>query len=300
MSINDTVFPLDPFTQSLSIIDRDGQAINITIPDINDLLNYSVQISINYAAQFGASLVLLLVLLLLTRPEKRKAPVFVLNGISLVVNLIRILLFVLYFTSPFVDIYAYFALDYSRVPASAYGTQVGAAVLTLILLALVEASLCLQVRVVLITLRSTYRRIIFSFSVVVASLAITFRLAYCIENAKYIVSLQPLDDLQWMGQANNICTTVSICWFCLVFCTKLGMSIRERKRLGVGQWGPTQIIFIMGCQTLVIPGKSFFYPPEKNSSFPFFPTVSKTIITSSPPPTNQDQIQTESFPIIFI
>lgn len=258
MSTNDSSPPFDPFTQSITIINSENQPINVTIPDINDLFNYSVQISINYAAQLGASLVLLIVLLLLTRPEKRKAPVFILNGISLLINIIRVLLFALYFTSPFVNIYSYFALDYSRVPASAFGTQVGAVVLTLILLALVEASLCLQVRVVLTTLREFYRRIIFGFSVLIASLAITFRLAYCIENSKYIVNLQPEDDLEWMGQANNICTTISICWFCVVFCTKLGMSIRERKRLGVGQWGPTQIIFIMGCQTLVIPGTSHY------------------------------------------
>ena len=71
----------------------------------------------------------------------------------------------------------------------------------------------------------------------------------------------PEDGLVWMGKANNITTAMSICWFCAVFVGKLGMSIRERRRLGVGQWGPTQIIFVMGCQTLVVPGMfqfSFF------------------------------------------
>ena len=258
MSANSSTLPFDPFTQSLTLIDRQGRSVKITIPDINEFLNYSVEISINYAAQFGASLILLIVLLLLTRPEKRRAPVFVLNCISLVVNIVRILLFILYFTSPFVDIYASFGQDYSHVPSSAYGTQVAAAVLTLVLLAIVEASLCLQVSVVLVTLRRIYRRVILGFSVLVASLAITIRLAYCVENIKAILSLVPSGTLQWMAEANNICTTISICWFCVVFCAKLGMSIRQRRRLGVGQWGPTQIIFIMGCQTLLIPGKSIW------------------------------------------
>jgi pheromone alpha factor receptor len=48
---------------------------------------------------------------------------------------------------------------------------------------------------------------------------------------------------------------ISICVFSSVFCTKLGLAIRSRRSLGLKQFGAMQIIFIMGCQTLTIPGK---------------------------------------------
>ena len=259
MSSNDSTTPsFDPFTQPITLLNSENLPINITVSDITDLLYDAASFSDVYAAQIGASLILLIVLLLLTRPEKRKAPVFILNTISLLINIIRNILFTLYFTSPFLDVYAYFGQDYSRVPASAYGTQIGAIILTFLLLILVEASLCLQVKIVLITLRKLYQRLILGFSLLIASIAITFRLAYSIQNIKFIVNTMPEDGLVWMGKSNNITTAMSICWFCAVFVGKLGMSVRERRRLGVGQWGPTQIIFVMGCQTLVVPGMFIF------------------------------------------
>ncbi|KAL8770636.1 MAG: hypothetical protein Q9209_003704 [Squamulea sp. 1 TL-2023] len=248
-----TATTFDPFSQSFTLLLQDGTPFNVTLNELDDFILYSVQISINYAAQLGACLLFLIVLLLLTKPDKRKSPIFAINAVALTLNFLRTLLHCLYFTGPFNTVYAYFAVDYSMVSASDYANQVAITVLTWILLLCVEASLLLQVRVVCVTARRAYQHTIFSFSALIAGLAIGFRLAYCIENAKSILSLEPLHRLAWLGSATNITTSISICWFCLVFIIKLGFALNQRKKLGVGSFGPMQIIFIMGCQTLIIP-----------------------------------------------
>lgn len=245
----------DPFTQSFTLRMADGTPVEVTLDDLDSFILYSVQICINFAAQLGASLILLIVLLLLTKPEKRRAPVFITNTLSLAVNFIRNILLCLYFTGPFNEVYAYFAQDYSQVHQSDYAKSVTATVLTLLLLVCVEISLVFQVRVVCVTLRVAYRQAILAVSVLVAFLAVAFRFALCVENSIYIVTLNATTGLARLGSAANITTTISICWFCAVFVIKLGIALQQRKKLGLGQFGPMQIIFIMGCQTLIIPGK---------------------------------------------
>lgn len=246
--------PFDPFSQSFTLHLSDSTPFNLSIPDLDDFVLYNVQICINYGAQLGGSLILLIVLLLLTKPDKRLSPIFIINSISLSLNVIRNVLQCLYFTSPFSEVYAYFGADYSRVPGSAYATSVTATVLTFLLLVCVEVSLILQVRAVCVTLPKMQRQAIFVLSNIIALMAIAFRFALCAENSRYIVSLIYLSQLKWLESAANITTTLSICWFCAVFTSKLAFALIERRKLGLSCFGPMQIIFIMGLQTLIIPG----------------------------------------------
>ncbi|KAI9880515.1 MAG: hypothetical protein M1830_002555 [Pleopsidium flavum] len=244
---------LDPFTQVFTLLLSDGTSFNVSVPDLDAYILYNVDICINYSAQLGASLILLVILVLLTKSEKRRSPIFILNSISLALNTIRNVLQCLYFTGPFSETYAYFAQDYSRVPPSSYATSIAGTVLTLLLLICVELSLILQTRVVCITIRDVYRHCILGCSLTVALLAISFRFALVVENSKYILAAENFTPFAWLGSATNITASISICFFCAVFVTKLGLALNERRKLGLQQFGPMQIIFIMGCQTLVIP-----------------------------------------------
>ena len=271
----------DPFAQNITFLYRDGSSFQIPMGDIDDFYLYSVQICIGYASQLGASMAILLILALLTKPDRRRSPIFIINALSLTLNFIRLVLECLYFTGPFSQPYAYFSGDYSLVPWQSYTMSVAATVLIFLLLVSVEASLMLQAQVVCITLPKVYRRGIFLFSTVIALLAIGFRLGSCIR-----VSVDTLYgtgfkfDLQWLLSAANITTTISICCFCTVFVSKLGFALHQRARLGLRQWGPMHIIFIMGCQTLIIPGRSLIpsFPLNHSNSFQqsshFSPTLS--------------------------
>lgn len=266
--------PFDPFSQSFTLRLSDSTPFNLSVGDLDDFVLYSVQICINYGAQLGGSLILLLVLLLLTKPDKRLSPIFILNSTSLALNVIRNVLQCLYFTGPFSKVYPYFGQDYSRVPRSAYATSVTATVITLLLLTCVEVSLILQVRVVCVTLPKLHRQVIFVLSNMIALMAIGFRFALSVENSRYIVSLVYLTELKWLESATNITTSVSICWFCAVFVIKLAFALNERRKLGLSHFGPMQIIFIMGCQTLIVPAIFSMLP-----YFTHVPAIASNVLT---------------------
>lgn len=245
----------DPYSQSFTLQASDGTPFNVSIPDLDYFVNYNNQICINYGAQTGASSILLIVLLLLTKPDKRASSIFVVNVASLALNIIRNVLQCLYYTGPFTETYAVFSGDFSRVHTGDYATSVTATVFTLLVLVCVEISLCLQTRVVCTTLRQLYRKTIFAASVVIALLAIAFRIALCIENSIDIVQAKVDGPLYHLAKGATITETISICWFSAVFVTKLAFALNERRKLGLVQFGPMQIIFIMGCQTLIVPGQ---------------------------------------------
>ncbi|RHZ48881.1 alpha-factor pheromone receptor STE2 [Aspergillus thermomutatus] len=243
----------DPFTQNITLIGSDGTTIISSMGQADDFLHYMLRLSINYGTQLGACIVLLLVLLLLTRPEKRVSSVFVLNVAALLANIIRLACQLSYFSSGFARMYALLAGDFSRVSRGAYAGQVMASVFFTLVLIFVEVSLVLQVQVVCSNLRRQYRILLLGASILAALVPIGVRLAYSVLNCMEIMHAGTMDHLDWLESATNIVSTVSICFFCAVFVVKLGLAIKMRKRLGVKQFGPMKVIFIMGCQTMTIP-----------------------------------------------
>ena len=222
---------------------------------IDDMNLYNVKICINYGSQIGASIATLIVLLLLVRPDKRLSTIMVINTLSLILNIVRNVLQCLFFTGPWMELYAALIGDFSHVHMTDYAISITATVFTLLLQVCVELSLCLQVRVVCVTLRDLYQHIILAISAFIALVAIGCRFAYMIENDKYIVTAQFPTGLLKLGMAANYTTAITIFWFSAVFVIKLGFALRQRAKMGLRQFGPMQILFIMGCQTLVIPGR---------------------------------------------
>ena len=246
----------DPYTQQITIMVDPETPFPVGVADIDEWLGYAVRININYASQIGASILLLVVLLLITKDDKRKSPIFILNALALAANAISNILGCMYFTGPWYEFITYFLGDYSRVPRSQYGISVAADVLTHILLMCVEASLVLQVRAVCVTLRDPYKRILFILSIGIAVTASAIRLWLNVENSKAIMNAEDFGDFEWLAATSQYVITASICFFSAVFVGKLGVALNERRKMGLKQFGPMQVIFIMGCQTLIIPGKS--------------------------------------------
>lgn len=244
-----------PLTQNVTMHYANGVPFVVPMEELDIFFQYGMRICINYSTQLGASIILLVVLLLLTRAEKRRSAVFILNALALVFNVTRLICQITYFTSPFTETWRVFARDYEGIPASAYAASILGVIVLFFALVCVESSLVLQVQVVCSTLPTTYRRLLLGTSVVVALVPLGLRLGYVVEASTYIARAMGTVPIQWLESATNIAVTISICFFCVIFVGKLGYAIRQRKRLGVREFGPMKVIFIMGCQTLTIPGK---------------------------------------------
>ncbi|GAB1206082.1 hypothetical protein APSETT445_004763 [Aspergillus pseudonomiae] len=228
----------NPYYQNLTFHAADGTPFQVPVMMLDDFYQYCIQICINYGAQFGASVIIFIILLLLTRPDKRGSSVFFLNSGALLLNMGRLLCHMIYFTTDFVKAYQYFSGDYSRAPTSAYANSILGVILTTLLLICIETSLVLQVQVVCANLRRQYRTVLLCVSILVALIPVGFRLGYMVENCKTIVGADNPLSLVWLESATNIVITISICFFCSIFITKLGFAIRQRRRLGVRDFGP--------------------------------------------------------------
>jgi len=246
----------NPYTQNFTLLMADGiTPFQVGIPDLDNFVLYNIQVSINYATQIGASIVMLAVVILVTRESKRRSSLFFINVISLILSVIRSLLQTLYWVGPFNESYAYFSGDYSAVPNSAYSNSIASIVITLLLLCTVELSLVMQTQVVCTTLKEGHRLVIVALSLLITLLTIGFRFGDMVQNAKAIVDLVPT--YSWLASAALIMETISIWYYCLIFVGKLSLTLYQRKKLGLRQWGPMQIICIMGGCTMVIPCKFF-------------------------------------------
>ncbi|KAI9371307.1 fungal pheromone mating factor STE2 GPCR-domain-containing protein [Aspergillus egyptiacus] len=271
----------DPWTQNVVFRDANGEPFEVPIDMIDELVQYPTRTCINYGVQLGASIILLVILLLLTKPEKRRSYVFCLNCVALLLNIARLICQAVMFTSAWMNPYAVLAVDYSRVPVSAYANSVIGVVFTSILLLVVEISLVNQVRAVCANLKRNYRRVLLSVSIVIAVIPVAFRFWFSAENIKLIVKAGNPNPWNGLESATNILLTVSIFYFCAVFVTKLGFAIRLRSKLGLTDFGPTKVVFIMGCQTLVIP--AIFSIVHYFIEIPEFTSNVMTLVTLSLP-----------------
>ncbi|KAI9663642.1 MAG: hypothetical protein M1821_007132 [Bathelium mastoideum] len=144
----------NPFTQQFTILLPDQTPMNVTVDDIQDLVSYAANDSINYGSQIGSSLVLLVILLLVTKAEKRRSLVFILNTTALLLNFIRCVVISLYCTGPWWNWYSQLIGDFDNVPTSQYATSIAGVVLTFLLIVCLETSLILQVHVVCVTAKA--------------------------------------------------------------------------------------------------------------------------------------------------
>jgi pheromone alpha factor receptor len=242
----------DPLNANVTFLDATGTPFNITMAELNYYRMFEVNHTINYASQFGASAILLAVLFLLTRREKRFSLIFFLNAFCLFLNSIRSLLQCLLFTSMFNHPYTNASQDYSFVTDNAIATSIAAGVITALLFVFIMISLTLQVHVVLVTTPRRQRFWIMAITTTIALLAVGVRFAVTVLNAKAIAE-KSYFFAQWLVNFQTIMQAIAIWTFCIIFTIKLGIAIRQRRKLGMRQFGPMQIIFIMGCQTMVLP-----------------------------------------------
>ncbi|EEH07026.1 mating-type alpha-pheromone receptor PreB [Histoplasma capsulatum G186AR] len=243
----------DPFDQNVVFHKADGTPFNVSIHDLDEFVQYGIRVCINYAAQLGATVIAIVMLALLTQSDKRRTPVFFLNTSALTMNFARLLCMTIYFTTGFNSTYAFFSLDYSRVPGSAYADSILGIAFATILVICMEMSLVIQTQVVCATLSEIQRRLLLVVSILIALLAIGFRMGLMVENCIAIMNASNFRPFIWLQSASNIAITISTCFFSAVFVTKLGYALVTRRRLGMTRFGAMQVMFIMSFQTMVIP-----------------------------------------------
>ena len=247
----------NPYTQSFTLRLANGELFQADLTMIEFLRQWGIRLALNYGTQVGASILLLVVLVVLTRHEKRKSSIFVMNVLCLFFNATRVIVQCLYLTGGWFSPYPSITSDYTFISSTDIANTVAANTLTMVVYICIMISLNMQVWVVCITTQKLQRFLIMSITAAIALAALGLRFAVTIISSIQTMNSRGMGDYQTLLSATTIVTTIAIWAYCVVFTVKLGFALLQRKRLGMTQFGPMQIIFIMGCQTMIIPGTSF-------------------------------------------
>ncbi|KAH8177797.1 fungal pheromone mating factor STE2 GPCR domain-containing protein [Sarocladium implicatum] len=247
----------DPYLQNVTFLYRDGKTqINASVVDIDTRFIECISVSINYGAQIGACIVMFFVVLAMTPTSKLRRPSSVLHLLGLTVCAIRTGLLASFFTSKFLDFYAFFGNDYLDIPFRDFQASVAANVFSMLLAVVVEAALMNQAWTMVVLWPRVAKYAITAISIIITLLTISWRIAFCVVQSRAVWHLEPVH----VTHAALIRTTIilnsfSICWFCALFNVKLIMHlIRHRGILATkGSLTPMEVLVMTNGVLMVIP-----------------------------------------------
>ena len=253
----------NPFDQQFNILLPDGVTpFTAVMSDIYVVQQSAVSQAIAQGIQIGAAVLLLITLLLVTKKEKLLSLVFVMNALALLFVMLRGVLSLCVITGPLYNFYRY-EVSYYQGIGNARAVSAAGEVMSCLLSVAILISLVLQVRIVCCNLEAWKRRAINIVAGLVAFAAGGIRFALMVINIDWnivnvaTVTQNQFEDISKLASASNITLVVSIGISALIFCLKLYFAIRLRHSLGIKQFGSMQIIFVMGCQTMITPCKFF-------------------------------------------
>ena len=251
----------NPFNQTIVILAPDGKTpLPIPLSFVREVQVSTTAMGIVQGTQIGAAALLLTCLFLNTKADKRRSVLFLLNALALFLVVLRGIFSAVAFTGPFFDWYSYSTLYYANLHA-AQTVSIAAALMSLTLIIVLEMSIVLQVRIVCCTVEPTWRHIITLFNTLLALSVIGLQLALNVLTIRWNI-LGVLQQKDWqferinkLASVANITFVISLGISVAIFCAKLAFAIRRRRSMGMKQFGPMQVIFIMGFQTMILPCK---------------------------------------------
>ncbi|KAK5114085.1 hypothetical protein LTR62_002654 [Meristemomyces frigidus] len=252
----------DPYNQTFVITAQDGiTSVPATLTDILTLNRLIASQGIVFGVQAGITMLLFLIMMLMTKRDKRQSAVFLLNVTALLLIFVCNVLWCVSLDGIFYNFYNWELYYYPPGHDLTQAMQISASIeiLSILIDFVIYCSLVLQIRIVCCTLPRLYKRCVMAISFAVALGALTVRFVLGVYNCNWnIFGLLSItrEEFEFLGQlarASNACTVFAIAFFSVIFVTKLAFAIRLRRRLNMKQFGPMQIIFVMGCQTMIVP-----------------------------------------------
>lgn len=208
-----------------------------------------------FAVRASCSALVSIVLFLLT--TRRRTPVFFFNQTSLILMFIQSTLFLVSCFSPFSTISTVFTNSYADVTQMNINISIASSVFQLLFLISIECSLVFQARTVFP--KNTRAQLL--VTVALGAFALATVAIYTL----YITSTcwsarNPTAPRLFSGSFQRHLPSVAQLMFALsvtlctlIFVGKLLVAIRTRRVLGMKQFGPLQIVCVMGAQSMILP-----------------------------------------------
>lgn len=247
----------DPFNQNVTFLSADGKTpLYVPFAALDAFHDESASVCINYGAQLGACIIMLLVLLIQTPAAKFRRPSTILHIAGLVICSIRMVLLVAWFPSAFNDFYAVWGLDYSLVPRSAYNLSLAANSFSVILVVVIEAALMNQAWTMIRLWGDFWRYLVVGSSAIVTLLTIGWRITFAVFQSRAILELKVSKHHDWVIYWCVITNAISICWFCAIFNLKLVWHIVSNRGMlpSYKTMSPMEVLVMTNGMLMIIPG----------------------------------------------
>ncbi|KAH7313792.1 fungal pheromone mating factor STE2 GPCR-domain-containing protein [Stachybotrys elegans] len=248
--------PFDPNVQNVTFLAADGLTpIAIPLAAVDAINHESFSVCINYGVQLGACVAVLVFVLLVTPAAKLRRPSSLLHVLGLLICTIRMALLAAFFPSPFNDFYAFWAGDYSAVPARDFAISIAGNVFSMLLLIVVEAALMHQAWTMVSLWPSAVRLALCFLSVTITLITVGFRFASTIIQSRAVLSLEPPQEYLWLIQWMAITNAISICWFCALFNAKLVLHLVTNRRIlpSYKTLSPMEILVMTNGILMIVP-----------------------------------------------
>lgn len=257
-------------TQPVRFLAADGETpIDIPIPAIDVFNVVSISTSINYGAQMGACIMMLLVVLIMTPSDKLRRPSTLLQISSLVVCTIRMALLNVFFLSPFNEFYNYWAGDYTEIASIHFHNSIAANVFSLLLVISTEASLVHQAWALVNLWPSLCKYTLSAVSVTLTLLTIGWRMVLVVILNQAVTSAESTRPLHWVFHGAMITNAASICWYCALFNIKLAIHVVTNRGILLRRYRsltPMEVLVMANGLLMIVPGPfiNLLYPSSSS------------------------------------
>jgi pheromone alpha factor receptor len=244
------------YNQTIIMLYPDGSPFNITMVDLKTMNDDNIVTGIVTGLQLGLATLMLIVTFLLTQKGKRQSLIFYCNIAALALDPIRSAISAIWLLSTWNSPYVYFTHDASRITAGNIAASLIGTPFKILEIMAIQISLMTQVRVVLLTSPPILHRCIIAVLFALALINTGMEIRLAVINGQQIAKMADSLPIQpGLAQAADISLCVFIGCAMFVFLWKLGYALKNQRNLGLVKFGPLQVIFIMGAQTMIIPSK---------------------------------------------
>jgi len=244
-------------TQTFNLTSINGKVHTYSLADFNKMMHSVGRSLIIFGVDVGMCFTVAVVVLLLSKTEKRRTPIFALNIAGLSFQFIRMLLIAIVYNGPDYNIQTYMLDETVLIPSSPFILYDITLIAGIFWYTVIITSLILQVLVVFGAERKARTYLKYALGLL-GLVTIGFNITAQADAFKGSVSKNGKNDdwFPWVYKTGRILYTVTVGVTSGIFVAKLLYLIHRRKKMGFKGFGPLQVIVIMGAQCLLVPRTS--------------------------------------------
>lgn len=254
---------LDPLNQNITFTTPDGTLMVVSLTAIDANHAYIVGKTIGYSVEFGASLMMLGVLLAMTPKSKFWRLASYINVAALINNMVRTMLLAIFFESSWIRFYVLYSGDISHVTQTDFRNSLCSIVFSIPQNFLMMAALMLQAWAMVKLWPSFYKWGILVFSGLLSLAELAFMLVAQTDQIRSLFpDYDPYDFLHrrlWLRYIWLALELACICWFCFMFILRLVAHMWQNRSFLPSTKGVAamDVLVMTNGVLMLVPGKCY-------------------------------------------